>query len=104
LDQLARLDPVAAAAYARVVLANMDSPDEWAVALRDLARGDNSAEGRTFLEQKTGDLLRCEAWQQNTSVGYLEAFDAAVYLGGTNLLPVLSHLVRQRDNPAVASG
>lgn len=53
LDELARLDPAAAADYARVILGGMDSPDEWAVALRDLAAGDSSADGRALLEQKT---------------------------------------------------
>jgi hypothetical protein len=102
LDELARLDPVAAAEYAKTVLASMDSPDEWAVALRSLARGDPSSAGRALLEQKTGELLRHAEWQQNPSVGYLEAFDVAVYLGGTGLLPALSDLVRRQDNPALA--
>ncbi len=102
LDELARLDPAAAADYAKVILAGMDSPDEWAVALRDLAVGDSSAEGRALLQQKTAQMLQYAPWQQNPSVGYLEAFDAAVYLGGTDLLPTLSDLVRQPDNPAVA--
>jgi hypothetical protein len=102
LDELARLDPAAAAEYAKVVLASMDSPDEWAVALRALARGDQSSTGRALLEQKTNELLRYAEWQQNPSVGYLEAFDVAVYLGGTGLLPALSDLVRRQDNPAVA--
>jgi hypothetical protein len=79
LDELGRLDPAAAADYAKVVLATSDSPDEWAVALRNLARGDNTAQGRALLERKTGELLRQDSWQQNPSVGFLEAFDVAVY-------------------------
>jgi hypothetical protein len=102
LDELARLDPAAAAEYSKIILASMDSPDEWAVALRNLARGDASPEARALLEQKTGDLLRHEPWQQDPSVGYLEAFDVAVYLDSTNLLPALGELVRKQDNPAVA--
>jgi hypothetical protein len=102
LDQLAQLDPTAAAEYAKVVLASKDSPDEWALALRNLARGDRTAEGRMLLEQKTGEMLRYEGWQQNPSAAYLEAFDAAVYLGGTNLMPALSDLVRRQDNEALA--
>jgi len=102
LDELARLDPAAAADYSKVILASNDSPDEWAVALRNLAWGDTSTDGRALLEQKTGEMLQYEPWQQNPSVGFLEAFDAAVYLGGTSLLPTLTDLVRQQDNPAVA--
>jgi len=102
LDYLGQVDPAAAASYARGVLGSSESPDEWALALRNLALGDTSAEARALLEQKTGELLRREAWQQEPSVGYLEAFDAAVYLGGTNLAPSLAELVRRQDNPAVA--
>ena len=102
LDELARLDPGAAADYAKVVLASMDSPDEWAVAMRNVARGDVSPEGRALLQQKTGELLRYEAWQHHPSAGYLEAFDVAVHLGGTSLVPALTDLVRKQDNAAVA--
>jgi len=102
MDYLAQIDPSAAAAYARVVLSSMDSPDEWAVALRNLARGDTSAAARDLLTQKTAELLAYEPWQQNPSTGYLEAFDTAVYLGGTNLVPTLTDLVRKKDNQAVA--
>jgi len=102
LDELARLDPAAAAEHAKVILSSMDSPDEWAVALRNLARGDSSADARGLLEQKTEELLRYEPWQQDPSVGYLEAFDVAVFLGGTKLVSVLSDLVRRKDNQAVA--
>jgi len=101
LDELGRLDPAAAADYAKVVLASMDSPDEWAVALRNLAAGDGSDAGHALLEQKTAQLLQYAPWQQNPSAGYLEAFDVAVYLGGTNLLPTISILVQSQNNPAV---
>lgn len=102
LDELGRLDPAAAAKYSKIILASMDSPDEWAVALRNLAAGDSIAEGRALLAQKTLQMLAYVPWQQNPSAGYLEAFDVAVYLGGTDLLPTLSDLIRQKDNPAVA--
>ncbi|HOX58470.1 MAG TPA: hypothetical protein P5205_15530 [Candidatus Paceibacterota bacterium] len=102
LDQLGRLDPAAAAAYARIILSRMDSPDEWAVALRSLAVGDTSPSGRALLGQKIAELLRYEPWQRDPSVGYLEAFDAAVFLGDTNLAPALADLVRRQDNSAVS--
>ena len=43
-----------------------------------------------------------EPGQREASVGFLEAFDVAVYVGGTNLLPTLTGLVRQKENAAVA--
>jgi hypothetical protein len=102
LDEMARLDPSAAGEYAKVILASKESPDEWAVALRNLAQGDPSAEDRALLEEKAGELLRHEPWQREPSVGYLEAFDTAVFVGGTNLMPALADLVRRKDNQAVA--
>jgi len=102
LDYLAQVDAAGAAAYSRTILATMESPDEWAVALRDLARGDKSNEGLSLLGHKMGEMLRHEPWQQNPSVGFLEAFDVAVYLGGTKLIPTLAGLVRKQDNQAVA--
>ena len=102
LDELGRLDPSAAAEYSKVILASMDSPDEWAVALRNLASGDSSADGRALLEQKTAQMLQYTPWQQNPSTGFLEAFDVPVYLGGTDLLPTLTDMVRQQHNPALA--
>jgi hypothetical protein len=102
LDELARIDPAAAANYSKVILASKDSPDEWAVALRNLARGDTSADGRALLEQKTTEMLQYDPWQQNPSTGFLESFDAAVYVGGTSLIPTLTDLVKRQDNPAVA--
>lgn len=102
LDQLARLDPTVAAAYAKEILNSSTSPDEWAIALRNLARGDSSSEAQALLEAKMTELLRNETWQRDPSVGYLEAFDTAVYLGGSNLLSPLMELVTKKDNQAVA--
>ena len=102
LDELARLDPAAAATVAREILNTSTSPDEWAVALRNLARGDTGADARMLLASKMGELLRNQAWQRDTAAGYLEAFDTAVFLGGTELLSPLADLLRQKDNPALA--
>lgn len=101
IDELSRLDAAAAADYSKVLLSGKDSSDEWALALRNLARGELSDAGRTLLEQKTDELLEYQAWQTAPSTGYLEAFDAAVQLGGTNLMPSLSSLIRATNNPAV---
>ncbi len=68
----------------------------------NLASGDGSAEGRDLLAQKSAQMLQYSPWQQNPSVGYLEAFDVPVYLGGTDFVPTLSGLVQSQDNPAIA--
>jgi hypothetical protein len=64
--------------------------------------GDPSADGRALLAQKTAQMLQYGPWQQNPSTGFLEAFDVAVYLGGTDFVPTLSGLVQTQENPAVA--
>ena len=102
LDELARIDPQAAAEYARTILARMDSPDEWALALRNLALGDPHDAARALVAEKFSQLLAADAWQKNPSVGYLEAFDVAVFLGDKKFVPPLSGLLAQKDNPAVA--
>jgi hypothetical protein len=102
LDYLSQIDAGAAADCARQILSHPDSPDEWAVALRCLAAGDGSNEGRAMLEQKTTALLSYEPWQQSPSAGYLEAFDVTVFLGSTNFANPLGSLIRRRDNPAIA--
>lgn len=102
LDELARIDPAAAAEYAQTILARMDSPDEWAVALRNLARGDTSDAARARVAEKFSQLLAASDWQKNPSVGYLEAFDVAVFLGDKKFIPPLSGLLAQKENLAVA--
>ena len=102
LDLLGQIDPLAAAAYARIVLERMDSPDEWAVCLRNVARASPTPESRSYLQQRFSMLLQQGAWQGNPSVGFLEAFDLAVFLGGAEFIPALSHLVRNEENPTAA--
>jgi hypothetical protein len=100
LDLLERLDPAAAAEQARVILGVSVSADEWAVALRSLARG--QPEARELLEAKTRELLRNPAWRNAPSTGWLEAFDVAVHLGGSGLVPDLANLMRPTDQRAIS--
>ncbi len=102
LDLLAQIDPAAAAAYAGKVLGTMDSADEWAVALRNAAVVATTTEARVFLKEKMASLLGYDPWRREASTGYLEAFDVAVFLGETNLMPPLVGLLRQKESPALA--
>ena len=102
LDLLTQLDSKAAASCARRILETPTVPDEWAVALRTVAVADSAPETRAYLEQKLAEMLRHGSWVSDPSTGFLEAFDVAVYLGGTNLLSPLTELVRSKDNLAVA--
>lgn len=102
LDLLANIDPQAVTAYSKQILEIPGSPDEWAVALRNIARLDAAPGTKEFLEQKTEVMLHQESWASKPSTGFLEAFDVAVHLGGTKLLPPLAGFVQQKDNQAVA--
>ena len=102
LDRLGAADPLSAAIYGRQILQVSDSPDEWAVALRNIANTDSSAGTRALLTEKTRSLLANTHWQINPSVGYLEAFDTAVYLNDPGFVPLLSDLVSRKDNQAIA--
>ena len=98
LEELAQLDPAAAAAASAKILQSFTQPDEWAVCLRNCARADDSPAMRAFVEQKLREMLAHEAWRRDPSVGFLEAFDAVVHIGGTNLMPVMTEFLRQRED------
>jgi len=100
LDRLTDLDPNSAAAYADRIFESYDSADEWAVCFRACARANPG--DKTYLENKLRQLLEHEPWRQSPSTGYLEAFDVAVYLGKTNLVPQLCSLLADANNPVVA--
>lgn len=102
LNEFSGMDRAEAAALAREVLSRPDSADEWAVALRCLALGDTSAAAHALLKEKTLALLQREAWQEQASSGFLQAFDVAVYLRDAEFAPVLSGLLRQTNQVAVA--
>jgi hypothetical protein len=102
LDYLAQVDPRRAAEYAVRLLASLTTPEEWAVGLRNYARMNDSPAGRDFARRKLEQMLRHEPWRGNASVGFLEAFDVAVFAGGTELVGVLGELARTKENPAVA--
>jgi hypothetical protein len=102
LDQLAQVDPAAAAVYAEKILRSPDSADEWAVSMRSYALVRTDAESHLFLQQKFREMIAQDSWRSAPSVGFLEAFDVAVHAGGKELLPDLTALVRDKDNKAVA--
>ncbi|NNC90458.1 MAG: hypothetical protein HKN82_18535 [Akkermansiaceae bacterium] len=102
LDLLGRLDPEAAAALGKDILSTPTNADEWAVALRDVARIDEDGSERNYLRAKTEELIRNETWQANPSVGYLNAFDVLVHTRATESTPLLSELIRRKDRRDLA--
>ena len=102
LDYHGEIDPQAASEMATTILNKLEAPDEWAVSLRNLARAGSTTDKANFLRERVRALLTHGPWQQTASVGYLEAFDVAVHIGGGQLVPELTRLLRLTNNPAVA--
>jgi hypothetical protein len=98
LDLLFLTDHEAAAEVSRDLLQTSNSPDEWAVLMRNLARvGKDDA----LLKTKSAELLRNKDWQKKATTGYLEAFDVLVHTRNTELTPDLLSNCDVRDEKAV---
>jgi hypothetical protein len=102
LDVLLVIDPAAAAAIGREILASPTTADEWALALRNVARGEPLDENAVFLQRKTEELIANPAWQAEPSIGYLNAFDVLVHIEATGSAPLLSGLVQRKDRKDLA--
>ena len=100
LDLLPSLDPTAALELARDVMDQKSSPDEYALALRNLAWNDLDGDLKSELASRLGQMLAVEDWLSNPSAGFLEALDAAVELADAETFGTLSRLNRE----ALASG
>ncbi|HEX5175507.1 MAG TPA: hypothetical protein VFV83_00685, partial [Chthoniobacteraceae bacterium] len=74
--------------YARIVLDSKNSPDEWSIALRNVAWHDPAA--KPYLSAKVRELMSYSPWRQAPTAGMLEAFDVAVFVQDANLVPVLA--------------
>lgn len=81
LDLLPSLDPRAALQMAREVMAVRTTPDEYALALRNMAWNDLNGDLRSELSARFADLLK-SPWLDQPSSGFLESFDIAVEIGG----------------------
>ncbi|WP_193212565.1 hypothetical protein [Luteolibacter marinus] len=101
LDALYSIDPAAAAAVGREVLATATTADEWALCLRNVARGE-SPEDAGFLRAKTEELITHPAWQADPSIGYLNAFDVLVEIEATESTPLISRLIQRKDRRDLA--
>jgi hypothetical protein len=97
LDVLPAIDPAAAAGIGREILVSPTSADEWALALRNVARGETLDQCAALLQRKTEELITNPEWQADPSIGYLNAFDVLVHIGATDSTPLLSDLVQRKD-------
>ncbi len=86
------LDPLVALEMAREILKSTDSPDEYAVALRNLAWNDLDGDLQPELSAAFHNLLGRRDWRESPTAGYLESFDVAVALGDASTFRSLSDL------------
>ena len=61
-----------------------------------------TAEARAYLQRKVREMIGIQAWRDNPSTGFLEAFDIMVYTRDRELTPQLADWVRRPDNGALA--
>ncbi len=94
LDLLPSVDPVAALEMARSIMERRTSPDEYAIALRNLAWNDLDGDLRGELAGWFIDLLESH-WRNQPTAGFLESFDIAVEVGGAE---IFSRLVSLTEN------
>jgi len=102
LDLLLEIDPEAAARISREILTIETSADEWAIALRNVAKGEPAEGNRDYLRTRTEELIANPEWQARPSVGYLNAFDVLVYTGATESSALLSGLIQRKDRRDLA--
>lgn len=86
LDLLGQADRSSAQQFAEEIFKSSNSPDEWAVALRDCGRGldKSSVDRKTQFADRVAHLLSHEEWLRVPTAGFLHAFDAAVSVGGAD--------------------
>jgi hypothetical protein len=94
LDLLPALDPVAALEIARAIMDQRTSPDEYALALRNMAWNDLDGDIRDELAARFSDLLKTP-WLDQPSAGLLESFDIAVEIGGSAMFDRLVSVARE---------
>jgi hypothetical protein len=95
LDLLAQIDNKEAARYARLLLDQSASSDEWAIAMRNYAWGTDNASSDPFLRSKTQELISNQTWINNPTAGFLEAFDFVPYTGDPDLIAPLADLTHR---------
>lgn len=97
MDQLGTISRDAgtndAAEEARATLQASNSPDESAVAMRNLAWADPEG-SKTQLAASERAMLDNAAWRQSPTGGYLEAFDVAAYSGDASLFDELAGMAK----------
>lgn len=94
LDLLGQTDPDATVAYSRIILAETTRPDEYALALRNLAWLNHDNALSAEIGTRFAAMLDRDDWRTDPTAGYLEAFDVAAALGGAGMVGELASVLR----------
>jgi hypothetical protein len=99
LDVLGQLSRTAktndAAEVSKQILATKQSPDEWAIAMRNVAWQD--PQSRAYLSSKFAEMLSNQPWRSKPSAGFLEAFDIAVFSGQVAMMEPLNEALQSEE-------
>jgi hypothetical protein len=85
LDLAPALDPALALRISREIMDSKNSPDEFALALRNLAWNDLDGDSTNELSDRFKQMIETNDWSSNPSAGFLEALDAAVEIADGNV-------------------
>lgn len=87
LDLLGELDRADAEQCAQEIFHSSNSPDEWAVALRNCGREFHTSPDvrKAQFSGYVAQLLSREDWLRAPTAGFLHAFDVAVFVGGDQM-------------------
>ncbi len=92
LDLIASLDPIAGADLARQLMDERKSPDEYAIALRNLSWTDLEGDTHEEISTRFKEMIAQDEWLKKPTRGFLEAFDVAVEVSSSEMLATMADL------------
>ena len=95
LDLLPSLDPFAALDSAKTIMDKRASPDEYALALRNMAWNDLDGDLRDELTIRFRQMIEMDVWIKTPSSGFLEAFDISLQIAGPPIFHELVEIARK---------
>lgn len=99
LDLLGQTGPEESVAFANQIFEKSDSPDEWALALRNLGWHDLDGENRATMLTRFQEMITRTDWTQSPTDGFLESLDISVHLGFESTADLVAALVEPRPQP-----
>lgn len=92
LDLLPSLDPELALSVSREIMDRKTNPDEYALALRNLAWNDLDGDLHVEVIDRLNQMIQVGDWLAKPSAGFLEAFDATVFVKNEQSFKILVSL------------